>query len=75
MPMRIDRRDFLRTAGPAILAGPELAAPRLLTGCCAYSYSTLQRAGKMTMEDVIRKAVELGLDGVDMTREVGLAEC
>ncbi|HEV2399607.1 MAG TPA: sugar phosphate isomerase/epimerase family protein [Candidatus Sulfotelmatobacter sp.] len=42
-------------------------APRLLTGCCAYSYSKLLGAGRMTMEDVIRKAVELGIDGVDMT--------
>jgi sugar phosphate isomerase/epimerase len=85
MPTRIDRRDFLRTAGPLILAGPEfahaartwtpipnkepgtVAAPRFLTGCCAYSYSKLLRAGKMAMEDVIRKAVELGIDGVDMT--------
>jgi len=85
MPKGIDRRDFLRAAGPAVIAGPELAraartwaptartAPgsietlRLLTGCCAYSYSKLLGAGKMTMEDVIRKAVELGIDGVDMT--------
>lgn len=85
MPRRIDRRDFLRTAGPVVLAGPELvgavrtwtpilnkepgaaAAPRLLTGCCAYSYRKLLVAGKMTMEDVIRRAVELGIDGVDMT--------
>lgn len=49
-------------------AGPgAVAAPRLLTGCCAYSYSKLLAAGKMTMEDVIQKAVELGIDGVDMT--------
>ena len=85
MPTRMDRRHFLRTAGPVVLAGPELAratrtwtplqsaepgtaaTPRLLTGCCAYSYSNLLRAGKMTMEDVIRKAVELGIEGVDMT--------
>jgi len=85
MPKGIDRRDFLRAAGPAVIAGPELAraartwaptartapgsieTPRLLTGCCAYSYSKLLAAGKMTMEDVIRKAVELGIDGVDMT--------
>ncbi len=43
------------------------ANPRLLTGCCAYSYSKLLKAGKMTMEDVIRKAVELGVAAVDMT--------
>jgi sugar phosphate isomerase/epimerase len=82
MPNRIDRREFLRSAAPAVIAVPELArtearpqnptpgtvaAPRLLTGCCAYSYAKLLRAGKMMMEDVIRGAVELGIDGVDMT--------
>ena len=85
MPKQIDRRDFLRAAGPAVMVGPELAraawnrastaqtepgstaVPRLLTGCCAYSYSKLLRAGKMTMEDVVRRAVDLGIDGVDMT--------
>ena len=41
--------------------------PRFLTGCCAYSYSKLLGAGKITMEDVIRRAVDLGIDGVDMT--------
>ena len=82
---RIDRRDFLRAAGPALIVAKELASatrassstpskqpeseakPRLLTGCCAYSYSKLLKAGKMTMEDVILKAVELGIDAVDMT--------
>jgi sugar phosphate isomerase/epimerase len=43
------------------------AKPRLLTGCCAYSYRELLKVGKMTMEDVIAKAVELMIDGVDMT--------
>jgi sugar phosphate isomerase/epimerase len=84
-PTQVNRRAFLRGAGAAVIAGPELAraprtwaattkveagstaAPRLLTGCCAYSYSKLLRAGKMTMEDVIHKAIELGIDGVDMT--------
>ena len=81
----MDRRDFLRAAGPAVIVGPELAraarswaapartqpgdtaTPRFLTGCCAYSYSKLLGAGKMSMEDVIRRAVDLGIDGVDMT--------
>jgi len=87
MPERTQRREFLKSAGPAALLGPELvrgahswtststatsepgthANPRLLTGCCAYSYSKLLKAGKMTMEDVIRKAVELGVAAVDMT--------
>jgi sugar phosphate isomerase/epimerase len=84
MPKQIDRRDFLRTAAPAVMVGRELAlatatritqtqtgsgtaAARLLTGCCAYSYSKLLKARQMTMQDVIRKAVELGIAGVDMT--------
>jgi len=85
IPRRTHRREFLRTAGPAVIMGTELARtarawksmpstepgieakPRLLTGCCAYSYSTPLKAGKMTMEDVIGKAVELGIDAVDMT--------
>jgi len=42
-------------------------SPRLFSGCCAYSYRKDLASGKMTMEDFIRKAVELGIDGVDMT--------
>ena len=41
--------------------------PRLLSSCCAYSYRELLTTGKMTLEDFILKAVELGLDAVDMT--------
>jgi sugar phosphate isomerase/epimerase len=78
----IQRRGFLRAAATSVVAAPELARtlgslprdqsghgpkPRLLPGCCAYSYSKLLAAGQMTMEDVIRKAVELGVDAVDMT--------
>ena len=40
---------------------------RLLVGCCAISYSKYLRSGQMSMEDFIRKGVELHLDGVDMT--------
>ena len=41
--------------------------PRLLSGCCAYSYRKYLQNGPMSMEDFIRKAVELEIDGVDMT--------
>ena len=76
------RRGFLKTAamaavssfGLSIPAGraqpqsnPTPAMPRLLSGCCAYSYGKLLQSGKMTMEDFILKAVDLGLNGVDMT--------
>ena len=42
-------------------------APRLLTGCTAYSYREVLTTGQMTLEDFIFKAVDLKLDGVDMT--------
>ena len=41
--------------------------PRLLAGCCAYTFRELLTHGQMTFEDFIRKAVELRLDAVDMT--------
>jgi sugar phosphate isomerase/epimerase len=49
------------------MAQEAAATPRLLTGCCAYSYAKLLKKGQMTMEDVIHKAVELDIEGVDMT--------
>ncbi len=77
----IDRRKFLQTAGAAAasLAAPSSGGttasesseaanePRLFVGCCAISYSKYLRSGQMSMEDFIRKGVELRLDGVDMT--------
>ncbi|MGC2467599.1 MAG: sugar phosphate isomerase/epimerase family protein [Candidatus Acidiferrum sp.] len=44
-----------------------VVSPRLFSGCCAYSYRKYLAGGKMTMDDFIRKGVELGIDGVDMT--------
>jgi sugar phosphate isomerase/epimerase len=81
MPHAIDRRDFLKSAGIAAAgsfslgrtgtAGAEEKAeqpqPRLFSGCCAYSYGKYLKSGQMTMEDFILKAVELGIDGVDIT--------
>ncbi|MFZ0960993.1 MAG: sugar phosphate isomerase/epimerase family protein [Terriglobia bacterium] len=75
------RRDFLQTAGLAaassLVTGPRASArpaedtagprPRLLTGCCAYSYRKYLESGKMTMEDFFLKAVDLGIEGVDVT--------
>lgn len=46
---------------------PVSKTPRLFVGCCAYSYRKYLQHGPMTMEDFIRKAVALRLDGVDMT--------
>jgi sugar phosphate isomerase/epimerase len=41
--------------------------PRLLSGCSAFSFRKALTSHQMTLEDFIRKAVELRLDGVDMT--------
>jgi sugar phosphate isomerase/epimerase len=41
--------------------------PRLLSGCSAFSFRRQLTSGQMTLEDFIRRAVELRLDGVDMT--------
>lgn len=51
---------------PAAATQPE-KLPRLFSGCCAYSYRSLLTKGQMTYEQFIDKAVELQLDGVDMT--------
>jgi len=40
---------------------------RLFPGCCAYSYLKYFNAGSMTMENFIRKAVELEAHSVDIT--------
>jgi L-ribulose-5-phosphate 3-epimerase len=60
----VDRRTLLKTfAAAAVGSGP----PRLLSGCCAYSYGKLLADGKMTMEDFIRRAADLGVVGVELT--------
>jgi len=76
------RREFLVAAGGAAVApalGNALVKPRaqeknqagnqarLFVGCCAYSYLKYFNAGSLTMEGFIRKAVELGVHGVDIT--------
>ncbi len=77
----LQRRDFLKTASVAamstlgfslspIAASPDnsvASRPRLLAGCCAYSYRKYLEKGKMSMEGFILKGVELGVQGVDMT--------
>lgn len=41
--------------------------PRLFTGLCAYSYRQALLGGQMKLEDFIQRAVDLKVDGVDMT--------
>ena len=79
-PDDVPRRKFLQSAmtmgvaplisDPLKLAPPNIhheASARLLPGCCAYSYAKLLKSGQMSMEDFIRKGVELGVSGVDIT--------
>jgi len=76
----LHRRGFLKVAGAAagslcvnlpgasgLEEGTASNHPRFLTSCCAYSYGDYLKSGKMTMEDFIRKAVELDIDAVDLT--------
>jgi len=83
MKSTMERRTFLKSVGAGALAGAGMGTlssslaegqpveaskmPRLLAGCCAYSYREMLTHGQMTLEDFIRKAVELRLDAVDMT--------
>jgi sugar phosphate isomerase/epimerase len=83
MTSAIRRRDFLKNAGltaaclplgagPLWGHAPELIKnspghPRLLSGCCAYSFRKYLQNGPMTMEDFILEAVELEIEGVDIT--------
>ena len=80
MKNRLGRRDFLQAAGIATVsslgatsagrAHPATSPdqrPRLLTGCCAYSYRKYLQSGQMTMEDFFLRAVDLGIEGVDVT--------
>jgi sugar phosphate isomerase/epimerase len=77
----LPRRSFLQAAGLAaagsLVTNPLAPAgraeesasprPRLLSGCCAYSYEKYLQSKKMTMEDFFLKALELGVEGVDVT--------
>ncbi len=81
MTRALDRRNFLKSAGIAAAgslslnrsyataAEEKIEKPpaRLFSGCCAYSYAKYLKSGQMNMEDFILKAVENGIDGVDIT--------
>ena len=41
--------------------------PRLLPGCCAYAYRREFLSGKMSLENLIEKAVEMQLAAIDIT--------
>ena len=57
------------SSGASRQVSTEFAAqhPRLLPGCCAYSFHTYFSKRKMTMPEFIAKVVEMGSVGADMT--------
>ena len=75
----MNRRTFLLSAGAAAAAAAvpdalasQAASPapqkaRFRTGLVAYSYRELLQKKAMTYEDLIRIAVETGIDGIDLT--------
>lgn len=63
MPALVGRAAALDAAG--VEHGRQ--SPRLLVGCCALSYLKYFNAGKLTMEEFIVKAAELGAQGADVT--------
>jgi sugar phosphate isomerase/epimerase len=77
----LHRREFLKAAGMVSVGSLGLSlraedeptqravatGARLLSGCCAYSYGSYLGKGKMTMEQFIVEAVNLGVLGVDIT--------
>lgn len=80
MTQHVHRRQFIKAGGTAAVSltwSPGLSAlsgdtpspskARLLVGCCAYSYRPYLEKKQMSMEDFILKAVDLGVQGVDIT--------
>jgi L-ribulose-5-phosphate 3-epimerase len=67
----MDRRTFLSTlALPALLPawqGPLARRARLRTGLNAYSFRKELQGKALTYEDLVRKAVEWNVDGLDLT--------
>lgn len=67
----MNRRDLLKTL-PALAAAGAQAAPatakaRLRTAICAYSFRVALESKRMTYDDLVRLAVELDVDGLDLT--------
>jgi len=72
----MNRRDVLKSV-PAALAGSaflptasfaaEARKARLRTAICAYSYRDQLKAKSLTYEDLVRLAVDLDVDGLDLT--------
>lgn len=66
------RRDLLKSI-PAVALVPAAGGAaadrmaRLRTAICAYSFRNELKAGSMTYDDLVRLAVQTGVDGLDLT--------
>ena len=66
----MNRRNLLQMAAALAAArGAGAAAPpaRLRSAICAYSYRNELKSGAMKYDDLVRIAVENGVDGLDLT--------
>ena len=69
----MNRRHFLGTAAAAIASSPlrlfasSPTGARFRTAICAYSFREALKAKTMTYDDLVRLAVETGVDGLDLT--------
>lgn len=61
--------DRERAAASASIADAIAAGrlPRLIPGCCGYSYNRYFRGGQLTYPEFMKRAVEMRLNAVDMT--------
>ena len=70
----MNRRTFLSSTAAAFAprpifsaAPPSSGAARFRTAICAYSFRDALKAKTMTYDDLVRLAVETGVDGLDLT--------
>ena len=69
----MNRRDLLKTvpalaaAWPARSAGDPAAKARFRSAICAYSFRDALKKKTMTYDDLVRLAVDLNADGLDLT--------
>jgi len=61
---RLTRRTLLATPALALAAARK---PRLRTAICAYSFREELKSGKMSYDDLVNLAVDLDVDGLDLT--------
>jgi sugar phosphate isomerase/epimerase len=63
----MNRRSFLLACAAPLAAQSQNRAPRFRSALCAYSFREALKAGSMTYHDLVKLAVETGIDGLDLT--------